>query len=208
MKKPILKSTKKPKYNIVVSGAAVTKICCHDIEALSRQVGEEIAKRGHTLITGATSGVPYYCALGCNEAGGYNVGFSPAESELAHIKSYCLPVDPFDVMIYTGADYTGRDVIMTKSADAVIIICGRMGTLHEFTTAVETKKPIGILERTGGVADEIRNIMKRVYSREEEDVIFETDPNILMDKIIEIIEERKKKNLKHLKQAKKSHVIK
>ncbi|MFA5086972.1 MAG: hypothetical protein WC470_01570 [Candidatus Paceibacterota bacterium] len=202
MKKSCSIVSKKSKYNIVVSGAAETKICCQNIEELSREVGAEIAKSGHTLITGATSGVPYYCALGCKEAGGFNVGFSPAESELAHIKSYCLPVDPFDVMIYTGADYTGRDVLMTKSAEAVIIICGRMGTLHEFTTAVETKKPIGILERTGGVADEIRNLMKRVYSREEEKVIFETDPKILVEKIIKTIEDNKKKNIKHLKREK------
>jgi uncharacterized protein (TIGR00725 family) len=196
------KNSKKPRYNIVVSGAAETKICCHNIEELSREIGVEIAVAGHTLITGATNGVPFYSALGCKEAGGFNVGFSPAESELAHIKSYCLPVDPFDVMIYTGADYTGRDVTMTKSADAVIIICGRMGTLHEFTTAVETKKPIGILERTGGVADEIRNIIKRVYSREEEKIIFETNPKILVEKIIKTIEETKKKNIKYLKKKK------
>lgn len=202
MKKACSVVSKKLKYNIVVSGAAETKICCHEIEELSRKVGEAIAKSGHTLITGATSGVPYYCALGCKEAGGFNVGFSPAESELAHLKSYCLPVDPFDVMIYTGADYAGRDVLMTKSAEAVIIVCGRMGTLHEFTTAVETKKPIGILERTGGVADEIRNLMKRVYSREEEKVIFETDPKTLVEKIIKTIEDNKKKNIKHLKREK------
>jgi uncharacterized protein (TIGR00725 family) len=195
-------NSKKPRYNIVVSGAAETKVCCHNIEEISRQIGAEIAKAGHTLVTGATNGVPFYCAVGCKEAGGFNVGFSPAESELAHLKTYCLPVDPFDVMIYTGADYTGRDVTMTKSADAVIIVCGRMGTLHEFTTAVETKKPIGILERTGGVADEIRNIIKRVYSREEEKILFETDPKVLVQKIIKTIENNKKKNIKHLKKKK------
>lgn len=201
MKKNFSKISKKSKYNFVVSGAAETKICCHNIEELSKKVGAAIAESGHNLITGATNGVPYYCALGCKEAGGFNVGFSPAESELAHIKTYCLPVAPFDVMIYTGADYSGRDVMMTKSADAVIIICGRMGTLHEFTTAVETRKPIGVLERTGGVADEIRNLMKRVYSREEEKVIFETDPSVLIQKMIKIIEQNKKKNKEHLKRG-------
>jgi hypothetical protein len=63
-------------------------------------------------------------------------------------------------------------------------------------------KPIGILERTGGVADEIRNIIKRVYSREEEKIIFETNPKILVEKIIKTIEETKKKNIKYLKKKK------
>jgi uncharacterized protein (TIGR00725 family) len=204
MKKNCPAVPKKSKYNIVVSGAANTKHCCNEIEKLSFELGKEIAKSGHTLITGATTGVPYFAALGCKEAGGFNVGFSPAESELAHIKSYCLPVDVFDVMIYTGADYTGRDVIMTKSADAVIIICGRMGTLHEFTTAIETKKPTGVLERTGGVADEIRNITKRIYSRQEKNIIFETDPKVLVKKMIEVMDEIKNKSTKHLKKINSS----
>ena len=203
MKKSCPTIPKKSKYNIVVSGAAETNVCCHDIEELSKAVGSAIAKAGHTLITGATSGVPYFAALGCKDAGGFNVGFSPAESELAHIKTYCLPVDPFDVMIYTGGDYAGRDVIMTKSADAVIIICGRMGTLHELTTAIETKKPIGVLERTGGVADEIRSLIKRVYSRESEKIIFETDPKILVKRMIDIVVKSKKHNKEHLKKKKK-----
>ncbi|MFA5178147.1 MAG: hypothetical protein WC427_01135 [Candidatus Paceibacterota bacterium] len=202
MKKTCPRMSKKSKYNIVVSGAAITKICCHDIERLSKEIGIAIAESGHTLITGATTGVPYFAALGCKEAGGFNVGFSPAESELAHIKTYCLPVDTFDVMVYTGADYAGRDVTMTKAADAVIIVCGRMGTLHEFTTAVETKKPIGVLERTGGTADEIRNLMKRIFSREEEKVIFETDPKILVAKMIKTIEQNKKQNIQQLKKRK------
>lgn len=195
--------SKKAKYNIVVSGAAETKICCHNIEELSKDVGRAIAKNGHTLITGATTGVPYYAAEGCKEEGGFNVGFSPAESELAHLKSYCLPLDPFDIMIYTGADYSGRDILMTKSADAVIIICGRMGTLHEFTTALETNKPIGVLERTAGVADEIRSLIKRVFSRESEKIVFETDPKILVEKMIEVVKMNKKHNEQHLNKSRK-----
>ncbi|MDD5569420.1 MAG: hypothetical protein PHG23_03335 [Candidatus Pacebacteria bacterium] len=105
-------------------------------------------------------------------------------------------------MVYTGEDYSGRDITMTKSADAVIIVCGRMGTLHEFATAVETKKPIGVLERTGGVADEIRSLIKRVYSRESEKIIFESDPKTLVKKMIETIDKNKKHNIAHLKRAK------
>ncbi len=202
MKKSCPKLSKKIKYNIVVSGAADIAPCCHNIEELSTEVGMEIARAGHTLVTGATTGVPYFAALGCKEAGGFNVGFSPADSELAHIKSYCLPVDPFDIMIYTGADYSGRDIIMTKSAEAVIIICGRMGTLHEFTTAIETNKPIGVLERSGGVADEIRSLIKRVYSRESEKIIFETNPKILVTKMIETVKKIKEHNQSHLKNKK------
>jgi len=109
-------------YKIAVSGAAVTNHCCDNIILISKEVGREIARSHCVLVSGATTGVPYFSAVGCKEAGGFNVGFSPAESEIEHIKRYRLPVDAFDVMIYTGSDYPGRDIIMTKSADAVIII--------------------------------------------------------------------------------------
>ena len=149
---------KKEKYEIVVSGAAQMSHCCKNIKELAKEVGREIARQKCNLVTGATTGAPYFVALGCKEAGGFVIGFSPATSEEAHLKTYKLPLKPFNVMVYTGADYTGRNVIMTKSADGVIIICGRMGTFHEFATAFEVQKPIGVLEGTGGTADKIKLI--------------------------------------------------
>ncbi|MFZ2390319.1 MAG: hypothetical protein WA092_01080 [Minisyncoccales bacterium] len=185
------------KYNIVVSGAAEVGHCCEKIEEISKEVGREIARQGHTLVSGATTGVPYFAAIGCNEEGGYNIGFSPAATEKEHLKSYKLPLEPFDMMIYTGGDYAGRDIIMTKSADAVIIICGRIGTLHEFTTAVETKKIIGVLEGTGGTADKIRGIAES-YCKIAKEIIYDRDPKSLIKKVIKEIEHQKGHNLKIL----------
>jgi uncharacterized protein (TIGR00725 family) len=98
-------------------------------------------------------------------------------------------------MVYTGADYVGRNVIMTKSADGVIIICGRMGTLHEFATAFEIQKPIGILEGSGGTADKIRSIATGPY-RGIKKIIYEKDPKKLVRKLILTIRKEKEKNKK------------
>ena len=188
----------KIKYNIVVSGAAQVGHCCENIEEISKEVGRQIAKEGHTLVTGATTGVPYFAAVGCNEAGGFNIGFSPASTEKQHIKSYRLPLDHFNIMVYTGGDYVGRDVTMTKSADAVIIVCGRTGTLHEFTVAVETQKVIAVLEGTGGMADKIRGIIES-YCKASNKIIYERDPKRLVKRVVQEIEKRKNKNSKILK---------
>jgi len=191
-----------PKLKIVVSGAAQIDHCCDNIKEISKEVGREIAKAGCVLVTGATTGVPYFAAVGYKEAKGIcSVGFSPATSEAAHLKTYRLPLDAFDVMIYTGADYVGRNVIMTKSADGVIVICGRMGTLHEFATAFEIQKPIGVLEGTGGTADKIRVIATGPY-RGVKKIIYEKDPKKLVAKVIKKIEEEKRINLKQLKTTK------
>jgi uncharacterized protein (TIGR00725 family) len=104
-------------------------------------------------------------------------------------------------MVYTGADYVGRNVIMTKSADGVIIICGRMGTLHEFATAFEIQKPIAVLEGTGGTADKIRQIATGPY-RGVKKIIYERDPKILVRKLIEAIQKEKQNNRKFEKSRK------
>ena len=179
-------------YKIAVSGAAEIGHCCGNIVLLSKEIGKEIARHHCVLISGATTGVPYFSAQGCKEAGGFNVGFSPASSEIEHLRRYRLPLDAFDVMIYTGADYSGRDIIMTKSADAIIIACGRMGTLHEFTTAVECGKIIGVLEGSGGTADKIRGLVKGTY-RGIKRIIYDTDPIALVRKVTERVDAEKKK---------------
>ena len=183
-------------YKIAVSGAARISHCCKDIERLSKEVGREIARQKCILITGATTGVPYFTAQGCKEIEGFSIGFSPASSEAAHLRTYKLPIDAFDVIIYTGFDYTGRNLIMTNAADGVIIICGRMGTLNEFTTAFEDQKPIGVLEGTGGTADKIKLIATGPY-RGVRKVIYERNPKKLVKKLIELIAKEKKVNSKY-----------
>ena len=187
---------KKDKFEIVVSGAAQIDHCCKNIKELSKEVGREIARQNCNLVTGATTGVPYLAAQGCKEVGGFSIGFSPATSEAAHLKTYKLPVDAFDVIIYTGEDYAGRNIIMTKSASGVIIVCGRIGTLHEFATAFETKKPIGVLIGSGGTADKIKTVAIPPY-RGTKKIIYEKEPRLLVKKLIDLIKKEKKENSKY-----------
>jgi len=186
---------KDSRLKIAVSGAAQISHCAKGVEKLSKEVGREIARQKCILITGATSGVPYFAAKGCKEVDGFSVGFSPATSEAAHVKTYKLPTDAFDIIIYTGFDYTGRNLIMTNAADGVIIICGRMGTLNEFTTAFEDQKPIGVLEGSGGTADKIRIIATGPY-RGVRKVVYDRNPEKLVRKLITLIKKEKKRNLK------------
>lgn len=180
----------KPKYKICISGAAETGHCAIDALEKSEAMGREIAKRGLVLVTGATIGIPYWAAKGAKLAGGTVIGLSPASSELAHIKTYRLPTDYHDLIIYTGFDYSGRNLLLTRSSDAVITICGRMGTLNEFTIAFEDHKPIGVLEGTGGTADELRSILEKSH-RGMGKVVFSNDIKTLLDLVVAAIEEGK-----------------
>ena len=186
------------KYKIAVSGAAETGLCAIDAVEKAEEIGREIARAGMVLVTGATTGIPYWSAKGAKEAGGISIGLSPASSELAHIKSYKLPMDYMDLIIYTGFDYSGRNLLLTRAADAVITICGRMGTLNEFTIAFEDNKPIGVLTGTGGMADSLKDIVEKAH-RGPGKVVFDSSPKQLLEKIIALIDKDKEKNGYHKK---------
>ena len=99
----------KTKYKICVSGAAETGHCAVDALEKAEAMGREIARSGITLLTGATTGIPYWAAKGAKEEDGYVIGYSPAASEVAHLKTYRLPVDYHDNIVYTGFNYAGRN---------------------------------------------------------------------------------------------------
>jgi uncharacterized protein (TIGR00725 family) len=180
------------KYKICVSGAARTDCCKEGAMEKTKELGRQIVRQGGVVLTGATTGVPYWAAIGAKEEGGITIGFSPAASEVAHIKTYHLPIDYYDMIIYTGFEYAGRNLILTRASDAVIIVCGRLGTLNEFTIAFEDKKPIGVLTDTGGMADEIKGIITK-GNRGPGKIVYDDDPEKLVKKLIEII--KKEKNI-------------
>lgn len=179
------------KYKICVSGSAVTDGAVPGTLEKAEALGRMIAERGMVLVTGATTGIPYWAAKGAKEANGIVIGLSPAVSKLAHVKTYHLPTDYHDLIIYTGFDYSGRNLLLTRTADAVITICGRVGTLNEFTIAFEDKKPQGVLTGTGGESDEIENIL-RIAHRGMGKVVFDPDPKSLLDKVVIMIKEEEK----------------
>lgn len=179
------------KYKICVSGGSEGE-SAQKAYPLARKIGEEVARRGSILITGATTGVPFEAAKAAKKAGGSNIGFSPAGSEAEHQKKFRLPMDSiFDHVIFTEAGYAGRNLLMIRSADATIMIDGRMGTLNEFTAAFEEGEIVGVLEGSGGTADLIRQILT-VAGKGQRKVVFDHDPVKLVEKVIARIRKEKK----------------
>lgn len=178
------------KYKFCVSGAAETGLCAPDALEKTKLLGREIIRHNGVLVTGATTGAPYWAAIGAKEANGFVIGVSPAASELEHVKKYKLPIDYHDVIIYTGFGYSGRNLLLTRSSDAVLITCGRMGTLNEFTIAFEDGKPIGVLTGTGGMADEMEGILKKAR-RGAANVVFDPDPQRLVERVMLLVKKEK-----------------
>jgi uncharacterized protein (TIGR00725 family) len=179
------------KYCICVSGAAAGHTVDPAHLAASR-LGTAIAKAGHILTTGATVGLPFYAAKAATKAGGMSIGFSPASSLREHVAKYRLPIGVFDFINFTGMHYVGRDIHLVQSSDAIITIGGRFGSLHEFTTALESRKPCGVLTNSGGTADMIPELLQRLEPINQDLVIFDDDPESLVKKVIEVLDRENK----------------
>ncbi len=175
-------------YQICVSGAAKgTTVAVADV--LAERAGRRIAETGNTLLTGATHGLPDCAAKGAKSAGGVSIGFSPASNRRQHVKTYQAPTKYYDCILYTGFDYTGRDLLLARSADALVIVGGRIGTLHEFTVAFEEKTPIGVITGSGGVSDAIKDVLQAA-KRVRHTVLYDDDPARLVDRLLAILNEK------------------
>lgn len=180
---------------ICVSGAAETGHCGPNALDLAKSLGRAIADQGAILTTGATTGFPLWVASGAKEADGFSIGLSPAASEREHVEVYGLPLDYMDLIVYTGFGFSGRNLLLTRSSDAVIIGCGRVGTINEFTVAFEDGKLIGVLEGPWLTDEVIRDIMVKGH-RPSERVIFDPDPQNLVRRVIEVVMNEKTKDYK------------
>lgn len=175
---------------ICVSGAAETGHCGIDAYDKAIELGKEIARQGAVIVTGATTGFPMWAAMGAKQAGGYSIGFSPAGSEKEHVETFHLPLEYMDLVVYTGFGFPGRDLILTRSSDAVLFGCGRIGTIHEFTIAFEDQKPIGIFESDWETDEVLKSIIDNGH-RQNERIVFDTDPKALVSRIIELVKKDK-----------------
>ncbi len=180
------------KLKIGVSGAAETGTCGMNAFDQSKELGREIIRQGGVVVTGASTGFPLWSAMGAKEEKGLSIGISPAANEKEHVSTYRLPLDYMDLIIYTGFGFSGRDLLFTRSCDAVIIGCGRMGTIHEFTIAFEDGKTVGVLEGDWTMADTIKDMIEK-SNKPSDHVVFDTDPKNLVKKVIEMALKDKKK---------------
>ncbi len=182
-----------PKVKICISGAADTTYCGDSSFVVAEGLGREIAEHGAVLVDGATTGFPFWAAKGAKLAGGIVVGISPASTEKEHIEVYKLPIAYHDLIIYTGAGYSGRNLLLTRTADAVIEGCGRMGTINEFTIAFEDRKPIGIMEGEWGTDEVIKMLIEKSHRAEEMagKIIYAKDPKEMVENLLVVIEKYK-----------------
>ena len=95
-------------------------------------VGRLIAENKETLICGGMGGVMEAACKGARDNRGRTVGILPDMGDgNPHL----------DVKVRSGMGYS-RNVVLVQSADAVIAVGGKYGTLSEIAIALKLKKPV------------------------------------------------------------------
>ncbi len=117
--------------NISVIGAGT---CDQDTYAIAENIGKLIAHKGATLVTGGLGGVMEAASKGANEGEGTVIGILPGFNNADANKYVTVP-------LATGLSHA-RNVIVVRSADAVIAVAGGYGTLSEIAIALKLGKPV------------------------------------------------------------------
>lgn len=153
-------------------------------------VGKTIAQNNCTLITGATTGIPFAAVIGASDNGGLTIGISPGKNVQEHTEKYGKPLEGLNGIIYTGMGFNGREPINIASSDGLIYIGGEFGTLIEFGQGFYEGKVLGVLTGVGGITDSIKDILKKINSRYGSEIIYDSDPEKLVEKVIKIVKAR------------------
>jgi uncharacterized protein (TIGR00725 family) len=100
----------------------------------ARAAGRRLAEAGAIVVCGGRGGVMEAACEGAREAGGTTVGILPGHSR-AEANRFVA------VAIPTGMGEM-RNVLITRSADALVAVGGAWGTLSEIALALKAGKPV------------------------------------------------------------------
>ncbi|MDQ3917070.1 MAG: hypothetical protein M3348_01090 [Acidobacteriota bacterium] len=166
------------------AGETLTGAAEEELRAKAEGLGRAIAARGCVAMTGGTTGLPHLAGAAAQREGALHVGVSPAADEREHVERYGLPVEGTDLLVYTGFGLKGRNVVLVRSCDVVLIFRGGMGTLNELTIAHDEGRVVGCLTGTGGVADEAERLIQALPKKTRAVVLFDEEPERLLDECL------------------------
>ncbi len=123
----------KPERKIVI-GVIGSGQCSPQEAALAETVGRELAKRGAILLCGGLSGVMEAACKGAVLESGMTIGILPGDSTSSANNFVQIP-------IATGLG-EARNLLIVKTAQAIIAIGGEYGTLSEIAFALKNGTPV------------------------------------------------------------------
>ena len=114
----------------VIGGRRTEKSLLKEAE----ETGRLIAGKGAVLVCGGLGGVMEAASRGAKAGGGLTVGILP-QNDSKEANQF------IDIPVVTGLGI-GRNVIIARTADALIAVGGEYGTLSEIAFALQMGKPV------------------------------------------------------------------
>lgn len=108
--------------------------CAKKLRDEAYQVGRAVAEGGAILVCGGLKGVMEAAAQGALEAGGLTIGIIPG-TDRSEANPYC------DVVIPTGIGHA-RNFLIVQTADVLVALHGKYGTISELAIALKLGKPV------------------------------------------------------------------
>lgn len=141
---------------MIIIGVIGDGQCDADTAALAEAVGRELARRGAAVVCGGLGGVMAAACRGARSAGGLTIGILPGTRR--------EEANPWvQVPIVTGLDQA-RNVLVVRTAQALIAVGGGFGTLSEIAHALKLGIPVVGLN-TWELAKEGRRVTAIVEAR-------------------------------------------
>ncbi len=173
--------------NIVIISSADEKNC----REYTKQVKDLILELKKSfselkIITGGSLGIPGISTRYAQKIGIKTKCYSPDKDLYTHeLRHDNLKTKYFSEVVYVPG-FTNRSLHMINDADGIILLNGRIGTLSEFTIALEEGKKVSVLTETGGIADHLEYILDITQKEFPGQVFFS-------DSIIEVVNFLKQK---------------
>ena len=108
--------------------------CSRKLRDKAAEVGKYVAENGGVVVCGGLGGIMEGAAKGAKEAGGITIGILPT-TERDDANEY------IDFAIPTGFG-EARNILVVRTADAVVAFPGKYGTLTEMAFALHAGKPV------------------------------------------------------------------
>jgi hypothetical protein len=200
------------KYKIAIYGSGEDE--SSTIMEKTREMAIAVAKWSEDviLITGGCPGIPNAVVREAHTISGIeawafcsSVDLSQQKQQFPEVdinvyhKLFYIP-DNLDALFHaseTGLAQTDvhvrhkyRNVNSAATADAGIIISGRWGTLNEFTNLMDMGKVIGVYTGTGGIADELYPLQKKIHKKTTSTICYGDNPHKLVQEVLRELRER------------------
>ncbi len=151
----------------------------------AERLGALLCQHGWNLVTGGMGGVMeavFRGAFQARERGSGDcilLGILPTEDALA-ANPYC------DIVVPSGMGI-GRNILVVRSADAVVLVDGGSGTLSEAAYAWQLGRPIVALVSTGGWAEALAG--RRLDGRRTDEVVAAADAEAAVEILARLFDE-------------------